>query len=100
LGGGNDRRPRWAGTVGDSSGTPADGSKSCGRLEGFEKTVHPTYIRGSYEEAASSRLLALKSLTTDAAADVTEWAGRQVERVEELAAFWQRLDRDRDQSFE
>ncbi|PTT75017.1 hypothetical protein DBR42_29840 [Pelomonas sp. HMWF004] len=69
-------------------------------LEGFERTVHPTYIRGSYEEASAPRLLALKSLTTDAEADVAEWAGRQVERVEERAALWRRRDRDRDQSFE
>lgn len=69
-------------------------------LEGFESTVHPTYSRGSYEEAAAPRLLALKSLMTEAAADVAEWAGRQVERVLERIAFWQRLDRDRDQSFE
>lgn len=69
-------------------------------LEGFERTVHPTYIRGSYEEASAPRLLALRSLMTDAAADVAEWAGRQVQRVLERIAFWRRMDRDRDQRFE
>jgi len=69
-------------------------------LEGFERTVHPTYSRGSYEVASAPRLLALKSLMTDAAADVAEWAGGQAERVLERIAFWQHLDRNRDQSFE
>lgn len=69
-------------------------------LEGFEGAVHPTYIRGSYEQASAPRLLALKSLTTDAAADVAEWARGQVAGVEGRIAFWQRQDRARDQSFE
>lgn len=69
-------------------------------LEGFATTVHPTYSRGSYEQASAPRLLALKSLMTDAAADVAAWAGRQVERVQERIAFLQLMDQSRDQSFE
>ncbi|MFG6458584.1 hypothetical protein ACG00X_17220 [Roseateles sp. BYS96W] len=69
-------------------------------LEGFERAVHSTYICGSFQEASALRLLALESLTTDAAADVAEWARKHVECIQEFVACWQRQARDRDQSFE